>query len=206
MSTNLFVVSRQDWQRHGRNWMRVAISGGAPLLLLAVAIVAVDMRLTLVAVLAAFFGMALFSAARRVRASADRRTAVEVSGDRVCVDGSPPKTAVGAVRRKGYVRILFASGWVYRIWIDNRRDPSAFIDLPLPPPDDERCCGALRDAGVPVARQSVLTRVAGVLAALAVTFGAFLAIKVTLALSAVVLASLAVGWLIVVLVSLLTIA
>ena len=157
------VVGSDRVQALARRRAFAALMGIPVLSILGITIVAVDTSLALGSVVCAFFVFASISIFRRQRQEARNPAALrlQLEDATLRVGNGAPRTIVRAIERPEYVRLLCTSLWVARFWFDARRDPTAFIDVPVAPEDRLPLREALREAEVPITRESSLGRITG---------------------------------------------
>jgi hypothetical protein len=148
-------------------------------IVLAIAAPFVSPRLAIVTVLGAFFAFASASIIRRQRAIAADARDIELvlDGDELALGNDDPRGVVRAIVRPDYVRLMSTQSWVARLWLDDRRDPGAFVDVPMPDADRADLIAALERAAVPVHRQGRVMRVLALATALAVALTVWIAAK-----------------------------
>jgi hypothetical protein len=154
--------------------------------------------LALIAVLCAFFAWACASIAVRQRRAAAAASVLVLEVDHgrlhVMTQPAPPRRIVRAIDRPGYLRLLTTQQRVAAFWFDARRDPTAFVDVPLPRDARARLLGALHAAGVPVRREGSAARVLALIGALALGLAGLTVARVGLGLSMVAIAASPATW------------
>lgn len=126
------VVGAEQARQLAQKRLRLAWLTMPIFLLVGTAVLLISLDLALVAVSCAFFAYASITIALRQR-EAMRDAAdfeVTVSGKQLQAAGRAPREIFMAVHRPDYLRPVLAPEKVAALWLDNRRDPDASIDLP----------------------------------------------------------------------------
>ena len=185
---------------------RIAFAlGGLPLLVIGgVTAVVFSPSLAIVAVLCAFFSYACLTIAQRQRRAAAAATDWEfaLEGDQLTLPAEKPRRVLSAIDRADYVRLMSTHARAAAFWFDNRRDPSAFVDLPLPRADRAALHLSLKAGHVPIRHESSGFRALALVGMLVLSLSGLVIARVALRLSAAailvapatyVLAAVAVG-------------
>ncbi len=182
------VLHRADYFALARRRWWLAVLCAPALISFSVGVAVFDQRLTLLAVIGLFATYALISVARRSRKAA-RRVEVSLAGGELSMGKTVHGRPAAILVRRDYVRVLFKDAWIHRMWLDARRDPGAFVDLPLSRERQRALAEVAASAGIPVADESVLGRMVKLLFAGALGFAGVVLIKLALGMSAVTLAA-----------------
>jgi len=147
----------------------------------AAGVIVFDARLMLLVVVTGFLVFGRMSSARRALREDPSDSDVEIAADRLCIDGRDRGRVVEAVQRERTTRLFFQPGLLYRLAIDGRRYPDAFVDLPLHRQESDRLCRPLKEAGVTVRARSRLGDAWRLALALTLAIAVLVGVKVGLA-------------------------
>ncbi len=190
------TVPARDVRALARRRVGLSLAAIPLLLIVGVSAVMVSGSLALIAVLCAFFAYAAASVAARQRhvARAAAELALTLDGDRILLEGQAPRRLTRAIDRPEYLRLLGTHQRVASYWLDARRDPTAFVDVPGPRAERERLHEALVAAGVPLRREGSATRVVALGAAIALALGGLTIARVALGLAATTVLAAPLTW------------
>ncbi len=190
------TVAAHDFVRLAQRRARLAACSLPALVVVGCGTLALSLSLALVAVLCVFFGYAAVTIARRERMKASAATEIEVifRGDEIRLPGCPPRRIFRAVNRPDYLRLIFTRERVAALWLDDRRDPTAFFDLPTSSESRVALCKSLLAAGVEITREGSAERVIVLVGSLALALFTSVVARVAFKMSVVAIIASPLTW------------